>query len=175
MPEHQGVTVGRLVADDWRTYRAIRLAMLQDSPSAFGSTHDQAARNDEQVWKQRLTDNAVLLARVGRAPAGSAMYSVFGATRPGDCFLFGMWVDPGFRRAGVGQALVGAVLARACAAGKSRVLLHVVADNLPARWLYERAGFLATGRSVPYPHDDRLSEVEMELVVQDGLPATFPA
>jgi ribosomal protein S18 acetylase RimI-like enzyme len=105
---------------------------------------------------------------MGRTPAGSAMYSVFGATDPGDCSLFGMWVDPGFRRAGVGRILVDAVLAQARAAGKRRVVLHVVADNTGARGLYQRAGFVATGRSVPYPHDDRLSEVEMELVVEDG-------
>ena len=175
MPEFHAVTVCRLVANDWQIYRAIRLAMLQDSPLAFGGTHDQAARNDERVWKQRLTDNVVFLARVGRAPAGSATYSVFGATEPGDCSLFGMWVDPRFRRAGVGRALVDAVLAQARAAGKARLVLHVVADNFGARRLYERAGFLATGSSVPYPNDDRLTEVEMEFAVQGGLLATFPA
>jgi ribosomal protein S18 acetylase RimI-like enzyme len=172
--ESQAVTVRRLAADDWQTYRAIRLAMLLESPSSFGGTHVEAARNDEQVWRQRLTDNVVLLARVGRMPAGSAMYSVYGASDPGDCSLFGMWVDPGFRRTGVGRALVDAVMARARAAGKRRVVLHVVADNTGARGLYERAGFVATGRSVPYPHDDQLTEVEMELAVEDGLLLPFP-
>ncbi|MDQ1535797.1 MAG: hypothetical protein QOE58_190, partial [Actinomycetota bacterium] len=47
------VTVCRLVAADWQTYRAIRLAMLHDSPSAFGTTHEQAAGHDEQAWRQR--------------------------------------------------------------------------------------------------------------------------
>lgn len=169
------VTVRRLAADDGQTYRAIRLAMLRESPSAFGGTHDEAARNDERVWRQRLTDNAVLLARVAWTPAGSAMYSVYGAADPGDCSLFGMWVDPGFRRTGVGRALVESVLAQARAAGKRRVILHVVADNLGARRLYERAGFVATGRSVPYPHDDRLTEVEMALVVEDALVPASPA
>jgi len=172
--ESQAVTVRRLAADDWQTYRAIRLAMLLEPPSSFGGTHVEAARNDEQVWRQRLTDNVVLLARVGRMPAGSAMYSVYGASDPGDCSLFGMWVDPGFRRTGVGRALVDAVMARARAAGKRRVVLHVVADNTGARGLYERAGFVATGRSVPYPHDDQLTEVEMELAVEDGLLLPFP-
>jgi len=172
--ESQAVTVRRLAADDWQTYRAIRLAMLLESPSSFGGMHVEAARNDEQVWRQRLTDNVVLLARVGRMPAGSAMYSVYGASDPGDCSLFGMWVDPGFRRTGVGRALVDAVRARARAVGKRRVVLHVVADNTGARGLYERAGFVATGRSVPYPHDDQLTEVEMELAVEDGVLPPFP-
>ena len=166
MPESQAVTVRRLVADDWQAYRAIRLAMLDESPAAFGSTHAEAASFDEQLWKQRLTENVVLLASVGKVPAGSTMYSEYGATDPGDCSLFGMWVDPGFRQVGVGRALVDAVVAQARAAGKRRVVLHVVADNTVARRLYEREGFVATGQSVPYPHDDQLAEVEMGLVLE---------
>lgn len=162
----QTVTVGRLGADDWQIYRAIRLAMLLESPAAFGDTHERALGNDRQVWRQRLRDNVVLLARVGRAPAGSAMYSVYGANDPGDAHLFGMWVDPGFRRVGVGRALVDAVMAQARAAGKRRLVLRVVAGNAGAGALYEAAGFVATGRSVPYPHDDQLTEVEMARVVR---------
>jgi ribosomal protein S18 acetylase RimI-like enzyme len=168
VPESQIVTVRRLVADEWQIYRAIRLAMLHESPSVFGGNHHETAGHDEQAWRQRLTDNAVLLAKAGRAPAGSAMYSVFGAVRLGDCSLVGMWVDPGFRRTGVGRVLVNAVIAQARAAGKRRVVLHVLADNTGARELYEGAGFVPTGRSVPYPHDDRRTEVEMELVVGQG-------
>ena len=167
MPESEAVTVRRLVADDWQAYRAIRLAMLQESPSAFGSTHAEAAGLDEQLWRQRLADNAVILARVGTSPAGSVMYSEFGMTDPGDCALYGMWVDPGFRGAGVGRALVGAVIAQALSAGKRRLVLHIVAGNDPAGRLYERAGFVPTGHTVPFPIDDAV-EVEQELVPGDG-------
>lgn len=168
MPESQTVIVCRLVADDWQDYRAIRLAMLRESPSAFGSTHAQAATYDEYLWKQRLADNAVILARVGTAPAGSVMYSDYGATDPRDCSLYGMWVDPRFRGSGVGRALVDAVIAQARAGGKRRVVLHVVAGNEPASRLYERAGFVLTGHTVPYALDDQLVELEMELVLGDG-------
>lgn len=167
MPESQAVTVGRLVADDWQAYRAIRLAMLQESPSAFCSTHDDAVAYDEQLWKQRLTDNAVFLARVGRTPAGSAVFSEYGVTDPDDCSLFGMWVDPAFRGTGVARALVDAVVAQARAAGKRRVILHVVADNTAARALYEREGFVATGHGGPFPSDDQPIEIEMCLVLDN--------
>jgi ribosomal protein S18 acetylase RimI-like enzyme len=165
-------TVSRLLPQDWQAYRAIRLAMLQESPLSFGSTHSQAAGFDEQLWKQRLADNAVMLAMVGTKPAGSAMYSEFGMTDPADCALHGMWVGPRFRRAGVGRVLVDAVIARARAAGKRRVVLHVVADNTPAAGLYERAGFVPTGRTLPCSHDEQTADkvhVEMALVLEDGL------
>jgi ribosomal protein S18 acetylase RimI-like enzyme len=168
MPDPQTLIVCRLVADDWQAYRAIRLAMLRESPSAFGSTHAQAARYDEHLWKQRLADNAVILARVGTTPAGSVMYSEDGTTDPGDSALYGLWVDPRFRGTGVGRALVDAVIAQARAAGKRRVVLHVVAGNEPAGRLYERAGFVPTGHTLPSHHDDQQVEVEMELVLGDG-------
>ncbi len=167
MPD-QTLTVCRLVADEWQDYRAIRLAMLQESPSAFGSTYAEGARLDEQLWRRRLADNVVFLARLDTAPAGSVMYSEYGMTDPDDGALYGMWVDPDLRGAGVGRALVGAVIAQAQAAGKRRIVLHVVAANDPAGRLYERAGFVPTGRTIPYPHDDRVVEVEMELVLEDG-------
>jgi ribosomal protein S18 acetylase RimI-like enzyme len=161
------LSVSRLRPQDWLAYRAIRLAMLEESPLSFGGTHAQAASFDEQLWTQRLADNAVMLAVVGAAPAGSVMCSEFGMTDPGDCALAGMWVDPRFRGAGVGQALVDAVIAHARAAGKRRVVLDVVADNTPAAGLYERAGFVRTGRKAPYPHDDGGVQVEMELVLEE--------
>ena len=167
-PAIPDLAVCRLVADEWQAYRAIRLAMLQDSPSAFGSTHADAAGHGERQWRQRLADNVVFLARVGRTPAGSAMYSEHDTTDPGDCALGGRWVDPGFRGAGVGLALVDAVTAQARAAGKRRVVLHVVSDNDHAGRLYQRAGFAPTGHTSPYPHDDQVFEVEMELVLGDG-------
>ncbi len=165
MPESEAVTVCQLAADDWRAYRAIRLAMLQESPDAFGSTHDEAASFDQQLWMQRLTDNVVFLARVGGTPAGSVTFSVHGVTDAGDCSLYGMWVDPAFRQTGVGRALVQAVVEEARAAGTRRVVLHVVGDNTAAMGLYEREGFVSTGRSTPYPNDDQLMEIEMGLVL----------
>jgi ribosomal protein S18 acetylase RimI-like enzyme len=165
MAESLAFTVCRLGADDWHVYRDIRLAMLEESPSAFGGTHAEAASFDEGLWRQRLADNVVILAQVGTIAAGSAMYSEFGMTDPGDCALYGMWVEPGSRGTGVGRALVDAVVAQARAAGKGRVVLHVVSGNDTASHLYGRAGFVPTGRTVPFPLDDGVVEVEMELML----------
>ena len=73
----------------------------------------------------------------------------------------------------LGQTVVRAVVALARAADKRRVTLHVVSDNVAARALYEREGFVATGHSIPHTHVDQLTEVEMELVVEDGLGSPF--
>jgi ribosomal protein S18 acetylase RimI-like enzyme len=164
--------VSRLLPQDWQAYRAMRLAMLQESPRSFGGTRAQAAGFDEQLWKQRLAENVVFLASVAEIPAGSAAYSEHHMTDPGDCALLGLWVDPRFRGAGVGRALVDAVVDQARAAGRRRVVLRVVAGNDPATGLYERAGFVPTGRTVLRSDDEQADgqvvEVEMELVLEDG-------
>ncbi|MEP7018136.1 MAG: GNAT family N-acetyltransferase [Actinomycetota bacterium] len=165
MAESPALTVCRLAADDWHAYRDIRLAMLQESPSAFGSTHAEAASFDEELWRQRLADNVVILAQAGTMAVGAAMYSEFGMTDPGDCALYGMWVDPRFRGTGVGRALVDAVVAQAGSAGKRRLVLHVVSGNDAAGRLYERSGFVPTGHTVPFPRDDDVVEIEMELLL----------
>jgi ribosomal protein S18 acetylase RimI-like enzyme len=160
------VTVCRLAADDWQAYRAIRLAMLQESPSAFGSTHATEAAFDEATWRQRLTDNAVFVADLGGVQVGSATHADSWLADPTEAYLVGMWVSPAARGSGAGPALVDAVIAQARASGKRRVILDVVESNNRARALYERCGFVATGRMSPHRPDDRVNEVEMELVLQ---------
>lgn len=156
------VEVCRLGAGDWQAYRAVRLAMLEESPEAFGSTLAEGRRLDEQAWRRRLEDNVVFVARLGGEAVGSAMYSDWRATVPGEAFLVGMWLAPAARGSGAAERLVRAVLSEAAARDRVRVLLDVVDTNTAARRLYERCGFVPTGVSAPYPHDSARTEVQME-------------
>ena len=55
--------------------------------------------------------------------------------------LFDIVTHPAYRRRGHGAALVRSLLAHAAAKGASRGYLQVLADNAPARALYQRLGF----------------------------------
>ncbi len=58
--------------------------------------------------------------------------------------LWGMFVAPGHRKSGIGQALINAVIAHA--RGRvDQVHLTVVAENAGACRLYRRIGFQACG------------------------------
>ncbi len=59
--------------------------------------------------------------------------------------LNGVAVEQRARRAGVGRALVAAAAAEARARGARRLTLRVLADNEPARRLYESLGFVVEG------------------------------
>lgn len=70
---------------------------------------------------------------------------------PYPCFAHTRWVHavylhPDARGTGAGAALVAAAIDRARADGVKTVGLWVNGKNVPARRLYERLGFLETGR-----------------------------
>lgn len=165
MAGKQHLTVCRLVADDWETYRAIRLAMLADSPGAFFTTLAEAQESDEAQWRDRLQHNVVFLARLEGEPAGSAVYSERFVSDPDDADLVGMWVAPQARGTGAARALVQAVLDEAAAAGKRRVLLDVVETNARARRLYYSCGFVPTGVTTPYPHQEGVVELQLQHIL----------
>lgn len=72
------------------------------------------------------------------ACAGEAVVGFVAATGP---HLDQLFVDPDHQRAGLGSALLRAMLER----GPRPVTLDVFADNRPARDLYERFGFRQVG------------------------------
>ena len=89
-------------------------------------------------------DFSGLVALVGGAPAGLAHYLFHRhGWKLGDvCYLQDLWVEPRFRGAGVGAALIRAVYAAADAAGAPDVYWLTAEDNAPARRLYDRVGRL---------------------------------
>lgn len=56
-----------------------------------------------------------------------------------------MWVDPRYRRQGIGDALIRRVVNWARGMGYGELFLWVVDGNGSAERLYERNGFRATG------------------------------
>jgi ribosomal protein S18 acetylase RimI-like enzyme len=66
-------------------------------------------------------------------------------------------VRPDLQARGVGRALLVAAVEAADAAGHPAVVLHALADNLPALRLYEAAGFRPTGVTFPHALTGRLT------------------
>jgi GNAT superfamily N-acetyltransferase len=160
------LTVRRIRADEGAALRAVRLAALRDSPSAFGSTHEAEVVHPAQHWVER--------ARNGSAGDASATYfatvddrvvGLVGAYRPNRAQavveLVSMWTAPHVRRTGAGRQLVDAVLEWARAGSADSVELWVTQGNDPARELYRSAGFRKTGDHQALPSDPCKDEVRM--------------
>ena len=145
-----------MTPDDWALWRVVRLRALTEAPYAFSSTLAEWQDAGESDWRARLelegSHNLVALA--DDRPVGMASGVSSGAV--GETELISMYVVPEARGTGVGVALLDAVSRWALGRGSRLLCLDVRAENLPARQLYERQGFVVTGEVDRESPDDPL-------------------
>ncbi len=93
--------------------------------------------NDLALW---------LVALEGETVAGY----IGSQTVMGETDMMNVAVHPDFRRQGIGEALVMALVEHLKAAGSHSLTLEVRASNEPARMLYEKLGFTQAGKRPNY-------------------------
>ena len=113
---------------------------------------------DDATWRRRVTDRIRFVAEIDGEAAGTASGGDGEVT--GASAMTAMWVDPAFRRHGIGDLLVKTVMDWARAEGYDRMFLWVTEVNLDAQRLYARNGFKRTGAS----QEVRPGELEYEMV-----------
>jgi GNAT superfamily N-acetyltransferase len=159
-------SIRRTVDADWREIRDLRLEMIRDTPTAYAETLEEALGHDEAEWRMRgrrgTGDHGVAVAAIaasGRWVGTMAGFVPDPGTGP---LLVGVYVTPEFRgsRLGLTDALLATVEDWA-RTESSRLTLHVHEDNARAQKAYERRGFAATGRTIPYNLDPSKNELEM--------------
>ena len=77
----------------------------------------------------------------------------------GESDMMNVAVAPGYRRQGIGEALVKALSRRLAENGNRTLTLEVRASNEPARAMYEKLGFAQVGLRLRYyqkPREDAL-------------------
>lgn len=159
------VTLDRVLPDEWREHRVLRLEMLRTAPEAFWTTYEQALGLDEGEWRRRIASMVYLRARIGVDPVGSVGMWDGTDSEASETNLITMYVAPRARGRRVGERLVQAVLDEARGRGLRRVVLQVADNNAPARALYERMGFVLTGETTPHPRRPDLVDLEMAAVL----------
>jgi len=154
------IKIRQLTPGDAALYRSIRLEGLKESPEAFGSTFDAEFTKPLAWFFDRLSSSVVfgairdaklLDAKILDAKIlGAKILGVAGfAVRDGEKeahkgLLWGMYVRPDARGAGVARRLVEAVIAYA-RPHVELIQLSVVVGNEQARRLYARLGFVEYG------------------------------
>jgi ribosomal protein S18 acetylase RimI-like enzyme len=142
------IVVRQTLVADWAVLKALRLAALLESPTAFGVSHAQALADPDSDWQRRAagTGPATFFLAFAQGEAiGMAALVAVDDTRTG---LIAMWVSPPARgrlpgaEGGVADRLVDAVKARATDAGASELVLEVAPSNSRAVALYARHGFV---------------------------------
>ncbi|WP_083329781.1 GNAT family N-acetyltransferase [Pseudomonas argentinensis] len=127
--------------DDWKLLKQIRLAALQDTPTAFGVSYQTAVADSDAQWQVRAAGERTQfwLALDDGRPVGLVGAGFRDASR---YELIAMWVEPAARGNGVADELVVAVKARAVALGLEALFLEVAPENTRAVHFYQRHGFM---------------------------------
>ncbi|MDX6722719.1 MAG: hypothetical protein QOD73_1123 [Solirubrobacteraceae bacterium] len=139
---HEAEAVARLIAD------------FRDHMGLEGPSDPAIRAGVERLIGDPDTEFLLAAQTPGEPPQGVAQLRFrFGIWREGgDCLLEDLFVSAGARGAGLGRALIEAMLERARARGCRRVELDVNERNTGALALYEAAGFSATNN--PYGSRD---------------------
>jgi GNAT superfamily N-acetyltransferase len=159
------VEVRRMRASEWRSLRSLRLEALQDSPLAYGSTHEREVQRPDGEWLERAAagaaadDEVAFAAVTGDRWVGMAR----GYLELPVAHLIAVYVTPDWRQRGIGRAVSLAVVAWARERGAGAVLLSVSDWNEGARQVYEAIGFVPTGTQKALPWNPSVTESEMRL------------
>ena len=147
------MTIRFLDSGDLTAYRDLRLAALQESPTAFGSSHIEEADLPLTEFAARLRppdkpDNGIFGAFVDdKGLVGILGFArEYRVKRAHIASVWGMYVSPEFRGRGFGAALVDEAIAHARMLGSVRqIVLSVTASNVAAGALYRSRGFERIG------------------------------
>lgn len=138
------ITVRLLAEEDWKAFKAVRLAALEESPTAFVRTLAEESAYDEQTWRARMLRSRRLIAEVGDRAVGVVCLGQFD-DNPAVGDLFGLWVAPDSRKSGVAWRMVEAVARQAVTDGYTRLYYWVGNENGRAIAFASNFGFRVSG------------------------------
>lgn len=163
------IEIKRITPETALVFKQVRLRALEDAPTAFSSTYAKESQLPDEEWEQRAArwggeGDAIFLAFDGESACG-IVGSYVEPERVERAQVISMWVAPRHRRAGVGKALIDAVVEWNRPRGVRELALMVTSVNSSAIVFYERLGFARTGVTGEYPNDATIIEYEMVLAV----------
>lgn len=167
-------------AGDGPLLKELTLRSVEEAPYAFGGPEtleeernrpdaawDELAAEcggDVETWRDRCVGYVILNGETACAKAlGFLSFKV-----PRLAHMTGVWVDPRYRRQGLGQQLVHETCAWASSKGANRLLLWVDDTNPGAARFYEALGFNPTGDSRPVSPSSPLRENAFERQLAAG-------
>ena len=163
----QDIQVRALKRHEVDLHKELRLKALRDEPDVFGQSFEDAASRDTGYWEQltesvTAVDQHIMLLSIVEEVVCGSVYGLLDRTRADGVRVGGMWVDPLYRKRGVGMSLLRELFQWALKQERSHVGLWVPAHKKGAVALYKRAGFVETGACKPHP-----SQVEVQVVAME--------
>ena len=165
------VTIRPTREADVTDYRELRLEALRTHPEAFGAAYEESLARPIERWQQNVRDGAgtdlgvTYVAEAGGTLAGTTgIYRDAGAKMRHRATIWGVYVRPGWRGAGIADALIGACLGWAREKQSRLVTLSVVTTNAAAIRRYVRCGFSVYGMDPEVIYHDGVYYDELLMV-----------
>jgi ribosomal protein S18 acetylase RimI-like enzyme len=131
--------------------RDIRLAALQEYPSAFMSSYEREAAYSQRRWAEEVVRGEWHIMLVDDKEVGLVGVTREDGMSAQQCYLEALWIAPGSRRSGVGSVFLRTVLERLRDNGVHTVWLYILDGNDGAMRFYRRFGFQSTYERHPLP------------------------
>jgi RimJ/RimL family protein N-acetyltransferase len=160
---HGPITIRPTREEDAAAYRELRLEALRTHPVAFSADYEENLARPIERWQQNVRDGAgtdlgiTYIAEAGGALVGmTGIYRDSGAKTRHRATIWGVYVRPEWRGAGIADALIAACVEWARGLELRLVTLSVATTNAAAIRCYVRCGFSVYG-------------MEPELIYYDGI------
>ena len=176
-------------AGDGAILKSVTLRSVEDAPYAFGGAEtleEERERPDAQweelaaecggeveAWRDRCVGAYFFMEGGCGGREGRSRFSP--ARWRGQAHMTGVWVDPRYRRRGLGRQMVEEARVWAASKGAGKIMLWVDDTNPEGARFYESLGFLRTGENRPISttSSDRKSAFVLELPMQRSISEIF--
>ncbi|QGZ63764.1 GNAT family N-acetyltransferase [Paraburkholderia acidisoli] len=148
-PKPTPFTIRPLIEQDAAAFHAMRLHAAQNYPAGIVPTYEEEAAytHEQNVARVRTSETQIVFG----AFDGETLVGIAGLMRNArqkeahKAFIWGVFVDPAYRRTGLGRQLLVRAIAEARERGVMQVNLVVSSQNPRAQALYRSLGFVRYG------------------------------
>ncbi len=142
------ITIRQLTLSDIEDFKNIRLELLKDSPTNFGSSYNEESKFKHEMWENRLTkDTVITLGLYNESQMIGVTVLVMNprSKMKHIANINSVYVKPEYRGLKLSSLLISEAIEILKELGIERVNLSVVSDNQNAIKLYEKHGFETYG------------------------------
>ena len=140
------MTVRVLGPEDAPLWRSLRLEMLREAPTAYGSRYAEWVERPLSDWAEALRRVLYVASFDGAEPVGAmGCARQTGQSARHRATLIAVWLRPGYRGSGRAEVMLDRVVELASGQGVMQLELAVEAWNVRAVGFYRRSGFVRMG------------------------------
>jgi RimJ/RimL family protein N-acetyltransferase len=143
---------------EWKLYREVRLAALEDAPEAFVARFEDEASRGEEFWQERMSRAIRIVAERGDEPVGLVGLGLHDDGDPETGEVLGLWTAPTVRGQHVARGLVSTAARKATQDGFRLLYFWAVSDNATAVGFASSFGFRPTSKRRPVRVADGAAE-----------------